>query len=462
MSTRLHSICVCDFLDCNDDSKKITFDFSDAGPDTTTTLKLPNGSRTIELPDFDTTLVGEDTAQVLTNKIIDTASNTLSVHASDITGGLSRLGRVAVVDQINGDDAKGAVGGAPFLTIGAACAACASGEQVWILPGTYNESLVIPAGIAVRGISVKSVVIQRTGVTSSTTLITMGENSRIEDVTLRVTSATAGLTLTGILLPGTTTETARVRSVVLEVSNTSTGTGNMYGIHSTGTGAPVAQDVLRAITVTVSGAVTGTCRGIRVGTAAGLVQARDINVDCTRTSGAGSYIGVETVYAGCGFTGRHSNLSGTSADISQTAGVITIGATPLRTSNANGLGFTSLDTNELWIYSTIGNLSNGTRYLRTCGADSANELFMRVPVTTIIKSISVRSRVAMNGSSTCAVTVRKNGTDTVITATIPNNGSIIFDDTKSVAFNTGDDISVACLKSGTTNPADLTVVLETY
>lgn len=84
------------------------------------------------------------------------------------------MGNVAVVDQVNGNNSTASVGGLPFLTITAALAAATSGQQVYVLPGTYNESITIPSGVGVRGMSVKTVIIQQVAVTSNTTLVTMG------------------------------------------------------------------------------------------------------------------------------------------------------------------------------------------------------------------------------------------------------------------------------------------------
>lgn len=75
-------------------------------------------------------------------------------------GSFPAMGNVAVVDQVNGNNSTASVGGLPFLTITAALAAVTSGQQVYILPGTYNESITIPSGVGVRGMSVKTVIIQ--------------------------------------------------------------------------------------------------------------------------------------------------------------------------------------------------------------------------------------------------------------------------------------------------------------
>ena len=66
------------------------------------------------------------------------------------------------------------------------------------MPGTYNETITIPSNIIVRGQNLQSVVIQKTGITGSSgttgasvySVVTMGQNTRLEDVT--VTASTTG------------------------------------------------------------------------------------------------------------------------------------------------------------------------------------------------------------------------------------------------------------------------------
>ena len=97
----------------------------------------------------------------------------------------SSIGNTAVVDTIYGNDSVATVGGAPFKTIAAAVAAVVSGQTVWILPGTYTltSGITLPNGISIRGLSLQTVVIQMIA-TSNASMITMGENCRVEDITL--------------------------------------------------------------------------------------------------------------------------------------------------------------------------------------------------------------------------------------------------------------------------------------
>ena len=55
------------------------------------------------------------------------------------TIGTPKLGNVAIVDSINGNDATASVGGSPYLTVNSAVATVLSGQTVWVLPGTYTS-----------------------------------------------------------------------------------------------------------------------------------------------------------------------------------------------------------------------------------------------------------------------------------------------------------------------------------
>ena len=154
-----------------------------------------------------------------------------------------QLGNVIVVDAVNGNDSTGVVGGLPFKTVNAAVNSATSNtnQVIWVLPGIYNltSPIVMPDGVSMRGLNVQSSIIQMTNVIADTTLLTMGSNSRIEDLTLTLTS-TGHYTLIGIAFAGTTTTTTKLRTCVLTVNNSSasyTGTSEVTGIKASGTGS---------------------------------------------------------------------------------------------------------------------------------------------------------------------------------------------------------------------------------
>ncbi len=154
------------------------------------------------------------------------------------------IGDVLRIDDINGNDTTGVVNGLPFKTIEAAIAyinANALTEvTMWLLPGNHNLSagFTMPATCSMRGFSLQVCSINLT-TSVNTTMITMGENSRIEDLTINLTSTSDTVNLVLAELPGTTSVTSKFRTCVLNINNASISTGsttNVYGLYVTGTG----------------------------------------------------------------------------------------------------------------------------------------------------------------------------------------------------------------------------------
>jgi len=374
------------------------------------------------------------------------------------------MGNVAVVDQVNGNNSTASVGGLPFLTITAALAAATSGQQVYVLPGTYNESITIPSGVGVRGMSVKTVIIQQVAVTSNTTLVTMGTNARLEDVTLILTSSTGGLTLKGVEYPSTTAANAKIRNSIINISNTSVGVGTIYGVHSSGIGvSPLDQDCIRSSTISISAAVTTKVVGIYSDTA-NTFRFRDLNIAVQRTSGAGPYYGIETNNASANIICRHSSIFATSSDVSQTLGTIQLAKTTLQTNSANSLGFTSLDSCKLMVFSSIGNTGTWTgangRFLRFgSGAVSTTEIRYNIPTDCIIKSIQVRRN---NNTGNLTFTVRINGVDTSLTQTITAGNTTNSLTNASVSVASGSLLSIGLGQTANNSGQDASITLELY
>lgn len=139
-------------------------------------------------------------------------------------------------------------------------------------------------------------------VTTDTTLITMGENCRVEDLTLRLTSSEQH-TLKGIVFGGTSSVTSKLRTTVLTVDNSTidvSATTNVYGIEANGTGILTSEsfsfNCLKGSTINVRSNGAGNKRGILVSNT-NVVTTRDLNVYVAsppNTSSTSSYVGVET------------------------------------------------------------------------------------------------------------------------------------------------------------------------
>ena len=239
--------------------------------------------------------------------VLTAIDTTGAVHWAPNTGaGQTGAGNVARVDAVYGNDLTGSIGGPAFLTIQAAITAVGAtpGLTIWVFPGTYTltAGITLPNGTALRGLNVQTCTVQMTGVTANTTLLTMGENCRVEDLTLLLTSS-GHYNLVGIHLGGTSSVTAKLRTCVLSVNNSAAptaGSSNVYGVLSDGTGtlgsASFSFNSLKGSTINVYSNGGGNKRGILINSS-NIVTVRDLNVYVAPpvdVTSAGIYVGVET------------------------------------------------------------------------------------------------------------------------------------------------------------------------
>lgn len=380
---------------------------------------------------------------------------------------LITTGRVVWLDDVYGDDSTGLREhrDKPFKTITAALAAALSGDTVLVFPGSYSapSGVTIPSGVAVRGVSLLGFTIQALLVTADTTLVTMGENTRLEDVAIKLTSAEHH-TLKGVAFPGTTSATAKLRTATVTVDNSGAGAGNseVYGIHSYGTGTPSqAVSAIRATTVRVLSTGGGKKRCVLVDTAAHNFYMRDVNAEAT---GGTDSIGGEVNFAGALFGWSSDFCSGDTADVSQTAGTLQLTAVDLAHSNANGKNFTANAVSVTTVWGDPGGLpANETRYLYPgIAAVSAAEQKKPFSRKAVGKRLTVRATTAPGVGKTTTVTVRKNGVDTLLTVALTGTNTSVSDTANSVSFAAGDDISMKVVTDVANATADLKGFIEEY
>ncbi|NBW06453.1 MAG: DUF1565 domain-containing protein [Caulobacteraceae bacterium] len=395
-----------------------------------------------------------------------------------------KFGRVLQVDDIYGNDSTGRPGEAPFKTVAAAVSASVSGDTIWVSPGTYNLAggITMKDGTALRGMSTQTTTLQMTGVLGNTTLWTMGENCRLEDITLNLTSNDHH-NLTGIAFPGTTSVTSKVRPSVINVNNaaagdTPGGTSNVYGAHCSGSGslgaASFTFNSLKGLTINVLSAGSGSKRGIYV-SGPGAITTRDINLYVSGSSTSpGTFYGAEVDNSSGQVQFRTSTIFGTTADICQSSGSIQLGpGTDLVNKTAAGKNFTTyVYPTTLW-YGTIGSMTNTgltpnfSVYLMP-GASTiqasqsiggrtfyqypdSNINYYAIQQKSVCFGLFVSSSVGPGVGNTTKVVVMKNGVDTAITGTITDGilASRYYD--SSVDLAQFDKISLRCEISGATN-----------
>lgn len=414
-----------------------------------------------------------------------------------------KFGRVLQVDDVYGNDGSGRRGEAPFKTLAAAITASIAGDTIWMSPGTYN----LPAGVtlkdstALRGMSLQTTTLQMTGVLGNTTLLTMGESCRVEDVNINLTSA-GHYDLIGVNFPGTTSVTSKIRPTVITVDNSSAnnvGTSNVYGIHCSGSGsigtANFSFNSLKGMTVNVKSNGYGNKRGIYV-SGPGSITTRDINVYVSGSSTApGSFIGAEVVNVNGQIQFRTSTIFGKTADISQTSGSIELGpGVDLINKTANGKNFTTYIYPTTIMYGTIGALSGvlgdtvySTPYsfylspgsgvvqpyisAKTVGNNpivisqypDPNINYYSIQQKAIAFGLFITSSISPGGVNSTKVVVMKNGIDTAITGTLTDGINSIRNYDSSVNFSQFDLLSVRCEVTGSTNTThDLFVQLDMF
>ena len=226
-----------------------------------------------------------------------------------------RLGNTVVVDAVNGNDITGVVNGLPFLTINAAItyvsglALPPNGVTIWVLPGSYalTTGITIPNSCSLRGLSTQTTRISWNATVpgGTATMLTMGENTRVEDVSLTLTSSDATTNLVGLALPGSTSVNSKLRTTVLTVDNSGLAVGtttNVYGVYCTGTGAlgpaTFSFNMLKGVTVNVKSNGGGNKLGLFMpNTSASQISTRDINLYVsapTTSTSTGLYVGIFT------------------------------------------------------------------------------------------------------------------------------------------------------------------------
>lgn len=374
----------------------------------------------------------------------------------------ARAGNVAFVDQVNGNDGTGMVNGPPFKTITAALNAAASGNTVYVYPGQYNEALSVPTNVSLIGVNAQSVMVFQT-VATSTTLLTVRDNSQIANLTLQLT-ATSNVQLVGISYTGTSTATSMVTNVILNVFNV-TGPASTIGVLSGGTGAPSSSSwiCLQLSKINVAGASLGTAYGINSTTTNTLV-ASDLNIT---VASAPTSIGVFT-QNGSTVHIANSIINGMTADISQSMGTtisLGHGTTRLFNSNANGNGFTSSYSSPV-IFGEPGILALGPTiryyYPGTLGS-SASIVGYIVPNTCLLFGMFVQAETASLSSRTADTwTVYVNGVASIMSVSMAQatSASLV---TSSITVTKGQQVSVQVTPgTGNIGPNNVAVTLAFY
>jgi len=385
-----------------------------------------------------------------------------SASATGATGPILQIGNTLIVDGVYGNNTTAAADPTryPFLTINSALSNVTSGQTVFVRPGTYNEKITVPNGIALRGANTQTVTVQQLNTTSNTTLLTMGSNCRVEDMTFTMTSA-SNVNLTGIDWPSGTPLTSKLRTMVLNVTSSGTGANTIVGMLSAGSSATTytASDATRGITVNVDASSTGIVRGLYL-TGSNWFAIRDTNINARGSSS--NIVGVETTNAGSYASLKYSTIRGgdhiaqpMNYDINRTAGNILLGSVDLVNNSANGNSFSITTEGAITQYGITGNVQNGTTYFLVPGYSTVNNLPISrfpIPVTQnmIVFSGTFQSGIAVPTGQSVKLSVYKNDAITDMSMTLLAGTTLASNVTQSVDFSRGDLLDIRLLPTGGT------------
>ena len=342
----------------------------------------------------------------------------------------------------------------------------------------------------------------------------MGENTRLENITMKLTS-TGHQTLTGLEFPGTTSTTAKLRTCVLTVDNSGAsfgGSSDVTGVLFSGTGTLLSGSFsfnsLKGSTINVYSNGAGKKRGILVNNT-NITSTRDVNIYVARptnTTSTGSYVGVETndpsntgsiqlrattvgtVRPGVGHSYTASDiLQTTPASITDptylaSAGIQVGPSVDLVTKTAGSKGFSTYIYPTTIYYGLRANISSGASggYLwpGTMIASGGGSGFpdtglpaayYRIQQPTILAGMSAGLSIAPGGTETLTLLIRHTpfgGTITDTAFTLIFGGSDLDKNfyNASLSLNTGDKIHVELTYTGgNTNTAhDLTLQLDMF
>ena len=314
----------------------------------------------------------------------------------------------------------------------------------------------MPAGVALRGANTQTVTLSRTGVTSNVTLLTMGSNCRVEDITFTLTSA-SNVNLTGIDWPSGTPLTSKLRTAVLNVTSSGTGSNTIVGMLSSGSSATTysASDAVRSCTISVDASSSGIVRGLYV-TGSNWFSSRDVNYNIRGTGS--NIVGVETTNAGSYASLKHSTVrggdgTGTRYDINRTAGEILLGSTDLVNNTANGNSFSVTTEGAITHFGTTDNFTNGTTYYLVPGFVKQGDLptsTFGIPVTQnmILFSGTFQCSPSVPSNTSVKLTAYKNNAATDMSMTILANQTLASNTTQSVDFKRGDTFDFRMVPTG--------------
>ena len=392
-------------------------------------------------------------------------SPTGATGATGPTGATLLLGNTLMVDKINGDDALAPPNGtSSYSNISTAILNANSGQTVLVLPGVHEitHPLTLKDGVTLAGLNNKTCIINMT-VDTTTTMLTMGQGTCVENLTLNLLSNSApDITLIGVNMSNLITNPSKIVSTDINISNTnnlSTSTTSVIGIEGTGLSAITKKSVFEHIqncNIDIQSTGKGIKRGVLISNknCINVMNSTILIVEPADITSTGSYVGIETndktvnAVGGCQVNNciieapisdpyLISNCSFLSSDILQTtpetsappvytivSGIQLSPGTLLITKSAGSKGFSTTKYPQVIYYGAKGTVDNarkegylwpGTNVLNNTYPDTTTpSAYYYIQQPTIIMGIS------------CGVNVNPNGNISLnILYSLPNSNTII-------------------------------------
>ena len=381
-------------------------------------------------------------------------------------------GYILTVDKVYGNNTNANI--SPyynaFSTIGAAItyisnnslATASTPVVIKVNPGIYAEAISIPSYTTISGASVSSVTIQQATITSSTNVITMGSNTRLENITVLAATATNGITVSGVYFNATQL-TAKVRTCVINVTATSNAT--CYGVLSSGTTATTysSSDSLRSCTINVTSlsATSAPAKGVYVN-GTNRISMRDMNVYVNASPGA-TGTAVEVSNSGAMYVFA-STLNGSTFDSARPSGTLQLDATNLLNSTTDGNSFVVDSQGCAFTFGLSGNIGNNTyrlvpSVLSQTDLSTANDFKLYFDAHCVMYYITFTANVALTGAQQAILNVYQNSSATTPIATLTLNSTTqtIVLTTKSATFSNTVPMVVTCTTSGSIGTGNLLV-----
>ena len=300
----------------------------------------------------------------------------------------------------------------------------------------------------------------------------MGSNTRLEDVTVSVSTVTPSTNIAAISFPNGTATTAKVRTTVINSTNTApSGPGYSYGIYAndtTSSSAVTSFNAVQRTTINTSSTGGGVCRGV-INTGSSYFSVRDSTIYST---GSSDSIGVENTGA-TGFTSiKTSSINGATNDILRTSGNLLITSTDLVNSTCDNKSFTvGIAPSRIYFgtYSTsVGIYVNGTYNLCAGTINIADNKFVNevpifFPQKVTVFAATCTASVALTGAQTVTFAFKLGAVPQY--SIILNNGSGINVSNTSNSFTipTTDHLSVtATFASNVPNTVLFTCSVSIY